>query len=183
MRQLTIDADSTSSYVSMSTNGVFRRSLYHLSPVVLETFSSPPGGMRGTASGCSRLSGPLACLRNHFTVPTSPTRISMLPAAMARSSSDGVAIRCVLPVLWITFSYSGLCGSSCVGTSATAETIVAILLKCRPTSLQVNQGNPRWQTSPPVHNPRVGCLLILVVQHNFGGIDAQYLAYTSSSGA
>jgi len=38
--------------------------------------------------------------RQNFTV-----FLSLLPVAVARSSSDGVAIRYVLPVLWMTFCF------------------------------------------------------------------------------
>jgi len=37
-----------------------------------------------------------------YMSPVSPLVPTPLPVAVARSSSDGVAIRCVLPVLWMT---------------------------------------------------------------------------------
>jgi len=43
---------------------------------------------------------PLAELENHTAKP--PIFLGMLPVAVTQSSSDGVAIRYVLPVLWMT---------------------------------------------------------------------------------
>jgi len=41
--------------------------------------------------------------------------LCMLPVTVAGSSSDGVMICCVLPVLWMTLSfYNELFGASCV---------------------------------------------------------------------
>jgi len=41
-------------------------------------------------------------IRSHNAKTTRPNFSCMLPVAMARSSSDGVAIRYILPVLWMT---------------------------------------------------------------------------------
>ena len=64
-------------------------------------------------------------VREHISETTCPifTILCMLPMAVARSSSGGVAIRYVLPVLWMT-SY-----------------------------LRISQGSSTWPPGWPKHNP------------------------------
>jgi len=72
--------------------------LWAWKPVVV---TSPPGGMRGPV--LRWVSVCLSVLRNSITTRPNFTKFfCMLPVAMARSSSDGVAICCVLPVLLMT---------------------------------------------------------------------------------
>jgi len=56
----------------------------------------------------------------------------MLHVAAARSSSDCIAVRYVLPVLWIMFLHSGLYGSSFMilkGENVTADTTASIRIE------------------------------------------------------
>ena len=105
---------SCESFVISTVLSSTHTALVHRCSVHVAVITPPPVGRLNIAISVSVcLSVRDHCLRNGM----SDLHEIFLPVTVARSSSGGVAIRCVLPVLWITsyFTHSGPVASSCAG--------------------------------------------------------------------